>query len=64
MIEHVVFFLIISAVTGVVSAAIRLESAEDIRREASHFFVMITAGVAVFCAVILALEWTFIRPPL
>ena len=64
MLEHVIYFLVISAVTGLVSAAIRLETRQQIQEESTRFFVTITIGVGLFCVLVGILEWIFIRPPI
>ncbi len=59
---HILFFCLISFVTALVSAAIRLKKAKEIIHDTLHFFATITGFVFVFCVVVYIIEWIFIRP--
>ena len=62
LVHHILFFLLISLVSAIAIAAIRLRDGRQIVREATHFFVAISVGVGVFCVLICLLEWIFVRP--
>ncbi|MCZ6794469.1 MAG: hypothetical protein O7J95_12740 [Planctomycetota bacterium] len=60
--SHVLFFLLTSLITALVTSLIRLDGPRQIARETYSFFATITVGIGVFCVVVYALEWIFIRP--
>ena len=62
VVVHILFFCLISLVTALVSAAIRLRRAREITRDTLSFFSTITVFVFAFCVVVYILEWIFIRP--
>jgi len=64
VIEFVLSFLAISFLTALVAAMVRSNDRRGIWQETLRFFTALTVGIAVFCVIVIALEWIFIRPPL
>lgn len=62
LLQHVLFLCLITFLTAVVTAAIRLRTPGRIVREATRFFVTVTVGIAILGGIVFVLEWIFIRP--
>ena len=62
MIEHALYFLLISFATALATALIRLDGWKRISKDTIDFFVTITVGVFLLCVVVYFLEWIFVRP--
>ena len=60
--SHIVYFLLITAVTTLVTSVIRLSAPKDIVRETMRFFLTIVVGISLLSAVVFVVECIFLRP--